>query len=264
MTQGDCNECGNKRYSANEWFGCTCTHTCSVPPPATPDPAEGGATTTGSEADLGAAASANLDGASLWVGSDAGKICVGKNADACLSRNDADGGLSANGNFSVAGDVVVQGTALSSSLDAIAASVDTLEASHAALDAVAVKSSSEGAQVLGEVTATSLAVSDGITATSVRLGVRDDAAPCEAGDEGTMAYNKGEQTIEVCNGAGEWLLVPLPKGIGRVVVGQWGPSAHGPAQPSGPHVMPLDQEHFNTDPTYMSVVGDDNTIKPVP
>ena len=52
MTQGDCNECGNKRYSANEWFGCTCTHMCTVPPPATPDPAEGGATTTGSEANL--------------------------------------------------------------------------------------------------------------------------------------------------------------------------------------------------------------------
>ena len=102
-------------------------------------------------------ASANIaDSATIWIEDDDGKVAFGEQGDVSLFKNPSGAhGLRTGANLTIDGDVIIQDTALLASLKQVQEDVATL-------DSVAIKSSNAGTQTLGAVTATSLAVTDGI------------------------------------------------------------------------------------------------------
>ena len=83
---GTCSSCSVKKLSVNDVFGCTCTSTCSIPPPATPAPTA--LLSIGESSDAAEArraeASQNIGDATLWV--EEGAIGIGATADVRLYR----------------------------------------------------------------------------------------------------------------------------------------------------------------------------------
>ena len=103
----DCAECGTKKYSANNLFGCACEYSCSV---AQPEPASGTAGTSASTASTDVdAASANVEGASLWI--EEGSLAFGPQADKALS--DGPTGIHANTNLTLEGALTAQSVTVS-------------------------------------------------------------------------------------------------------------------------------------------------------
>ena len=169
-------------------------------------------------ADERAAASANMGTATasgarttIWIADEHGGLAIGAAADVSLRKAaGAHGGglhgLYANANFTVEGEVVARGRE-------VAASLDRLDARVAALDAVAVKSSSAGAQRLGSVTADALALAGGL-----QLGARVASTPCGPGDAGTLMWNtEGEGAVNVCDGKGQWKPIYEPSRDGSTI-----------------------------------------------
>ena len=99
----DCNKCGTKKYSVNELFECTCAYTCSVPSPEAPAP-PAGAEVEKAPADTAGAASANVNGAALWV--ENGKLAFGAQASVCLFEDPDEGadGLATDKDLRVDGE----------------------------------------------------------------------------------------------------------------------------------------------------------------
>ena len=126
----------------------------------------------------------------MWLKSDKAKIVLGVAADVALFRGGT-GELRTGGAFAAAGDVTAANVVTPGLVDGV--DVGAFKAAFDALDAVAVRSSSEGSQTLGDVTAASLAVTGGL-----RLG--QTTAACDDGAAGTLRWSAAETNVEVCTG----------------------------------------------------------------
>ena len=187
----NCHQCGNKKHSANDLLGCSCTYSCAVPEAETP------AATASPEISVpeDGGASGQLGDTSLWV--EIGKLAFGPQADVCLFKDPDEGadGLRLDKSFKVDGNITVADSVTIKGMDVLGA-IEQIEDNIAELDAVAVKSSSAGTQTLGAVTATSLSVSGGVQ-------VGSDTEACTEAKQGTLRFEPTKQLLQICS-QDEW------------------------------------------------------------
>ena len=114
----DCAQCSNHKYSVNTLFKCGCEFTC-VAPTAEAPLAEGPAVVA-SAADTTGAASANVAGATVWLEDDQAEMRFGTAGDVSLFKNpEGKHGLRTAQNFTVDGEIVVQGSGVLASIQQI-------------------------------------------------------------------------------------------------------------------------------------------------